>query len=72
MKLAGNISYKGEKKMKQCADCRDAEHENYDNDVVLATVKDPETAKILKRAYLCAEHREMYFDDGYQIFIKIN
>ena len=53
--------------MKRCADCRDGEHTNYDEDVRLVVVRDPETRKILKRAYLCDLHRSMYDDDGYTI-----
>lgn len=54
-------------KEKQCADCRNGEHENYTNDVFLVYVRDPDTKKIIKRAYLCGEHRMMYLDDGYEI-----
>ncbi len=54
-------------KKKQCADCRDGEHENYDDNVVLVYVRDPETHKIRKRAYICKAHQEMYADDGYMI-----
>jgi hypothetical protein len=50
---------------KRCADCRDGEHENYDDDVRLVYVKDPETGKIVRRAYICAGHRQAYHDDGY-------
>lgn len=53
--------------MKRCADCRDGEHENYDEDVRLVTVRDPETGNLEKRAYLCAEHREMYAVDGFDV-----
>jgi len=54
--------------MKQCADCRDGEHENYDDDVKLTVIKDPNTQKLVKRSYMCGEHRTMYFDDGYSIY----
>ena len=54
---------------KQCADCRDGEHENYDNDVRLVYVKDPDTNKMVKRSYMCDLHRRMYEDDGYLVKI---
>ncbi len=54
-------------KQKRCADCRDGEHDNYDDNVVLAVVRDPESRKIVKRAYMCKTHQEVYEDDGYLI-----
>ena len=53
--------------MRQCADCRNGEHANYDEDVRLTVLKNPDTGKLAKRAYLCHEHREMYADDGYSL-----
>ena len=53
--------------MKRCADCRDGEHENYDDDVMLVVVRDPETKNTVKRANLCNEHRGAYLDDGYEV-----
>lgn len=50
-----------------CADCQDGEHENYDNNIGLVIVRDPDTRHIIRRAYMCEEHREMYLDDGYII-----
>ena len=52
---------------KRCADCRDGDHDNYDDNVALVFVRDPETKKMIKRANLCGEHRQMYADDGYEI-----
>jgi len=49
-----------------CADCRDGEHMNYDDDVLLTYVRRPD-GKLVKRAYLCREHRTMYADDGYEV-----
>ena len=53
--------------MKQCADCRDGEHDNYDDDVRLVRVTDPDTKKMVKRSYMCEGHRAMYIDDGYKV-----
>jgi hypothetical protein len=53
--------------MRRCADCRDGEHDNITEDVRLFRVVDPETGKMLKRAYLCSEHVSMYLDDGYEV-----
>lgn len=55
------------KTIKQCADCRDGEHDNIDDDVSLARVIDPETGKMVKRAYLCGAHWTQYADDGYEM-----
>ena len=51
----------------RCADCRDGEHENYDEKIELVVVRDPETKRFIKRAWLCKEHRDMYSNDGYEI-----
>ena len=55
---------------KQCAECRDGEHDNITEDVQLVTVRDPETKKLVKRAYLCSDHRECHLDDGYEVIYK--
>lgn len=52
---------------RQCADCRDGEHENYDDLVKLTVVRDSDTNKLVKRSYMCGEHREMYAQDGYTV-----
>ena len=51
----------------RCAECKDGEHENYDEKIELVVVRDPETKIFVKRAWLCKEHREMYSSDGYEI-----
>lgn len=49
----------------KCADCRDGER---DEDAKgLFIVRDPETGRMVKRAYLCSEHEEMYASDGYEV-----
>ena len=50
-----------------CCDCRDGEHSNYDDDVHLSLVRDPETNALTRRGYLCERHREMYAEDGYDV-----
>jgi len=55
---------------KRCADCRDGDHANYDQGVRLVVVKDPDTGKLLKRAYMCHEHRDMYEADGWTLIEK--
>jgi hypothetical protein len=50
-----------------CADCRAGEHINYDDDLQLVYVRDPDTKHIIKRAWLCREHRTMYELDGYEV-----
>jgi len=49
---------------KQCAECRDGEHPNYDHHVRLTLVRDPDTKHLQRRAYMCAAHRDMYESDG--------
>jgi hypothetical protein len=57
-----------EDRVMRCADCRDGEHENYDDNVLLVTVRDPDKpGPWLKRANLCESHRVMYSDDGYEV-----
>lgn len=58
---------KGRDMTKQCAECRDGEHDNLSDDVQLAIIRDPDTGQILKRAYICDEHWSQYLDDGYTI-----
>lgn len=54
-------------KVKQCADCRNGEHDNYTDDVTLVFVRDLDTKKIIKRANMCSQHIEMYLGDGYEV-----
>lgn len=53
--------------MKQCADCRDCERNYVEDDVILVYVRDPDTNKMLKRAYMCEDHQAMYDNDGYEV-----
>lgn len=55
---------------KQCADCRDGDHENLSDEVELVTVKDPETGKLVKRSYMCTEHVDCYLSDGYNLYFS--
>ena len=59
-----------EKQQKQCADCRDGEHDNYDDNVRLTILRDSDRNRIVKRSYMCDSHREMYAYDGYELIIK--
>ena len=52
---------------KQCADCRDGEHDNYTDDVWLVFVRDQKTKKVVKRSWMCSEHVSCYLDDGYEV-----
>lgn len=52
--------------MKTCHECRNGEHDNYDDDVRLTVVRDPDTGQV-KRANLCEHHRVAAADDGYLI-----
>jgi len=56
------------KTQRQCADCRDGEHDNYDDELKLVIIRDPDMpGRMVKRAYLCEHHREMYAEDGYAV-----
>ncbi len=50
-----------------CCECRNGEHPNYDENIELVYVKDPDTSKLVKRGWMCAEHRQAYLDDGYTV-----
>ena len=52
-----------------CFECRMGEHANYDDDIQLVEIRyaDEPRGKFIKRAKMCAEHREMFADDGYDI-----
>jgi hypothetical protein len=52
---------------KRCSDCRDGEHTNYDDNVYMVVVHDPDTGKLVKRSYMCEAHRQAYYDDGYRL-----
>ena len=56
--------------MRRCCECRNGEHENLDDDVRMTIVKDPDTGHIVKRGYICGEHREAYECDGYDLIVK--
>ena len=51
----------------QCYECELGEHENYDNDVELVYVFNPDDGHIKMKTHLCGEHRQALIDDGYNI-----
>ena len=53
--------------VKICTDCRIGEHANYDDDLQLVYVREIDTKHIIKRAWLCRDHRTMYEQDGYEV-----
>ena len=53
-----------------CCDCRNGEHVNFDDDVRLTVVRDTDANRIVKRGYLCSEHRTAYEMDGYVLILK--
>lgn len=52
-----------------CTDCRDGEHENYDDDIDFVIVRDPDAkgGGFVKKGYMCASHIEMYESDGFEV-----
>lgn len=55
--------------MRICKDCQNGEHDNYDENIKLVYVRDPDTKKIIRRCYMCETHQEMYCQDGYEVII---
>jgi len=55
---------------RQCADCRDGEHDNISDKVYLVVVRNPKTNRLVKRCYMCVDHIDRYEWDGYEVIIK--
>ena len=55
--------------MTVCRDCANGGHNNYDEDVKLVYVRDPDTKRMIRRCYMCSDHRLMYEQDGYDVHI---
>jgi len=53
--------------VRRCCECRNGEHENYDNDVKMTVVRDPDTKKLVKRGYICETHVMMYLEEGFLV-----
>jgi hypothetical protein len=51
--------------MPNCCECRNGDHENYDDDVRRTLVREPDHLKVVLNAYLCGEHRTAAADDGF-------
>ena len=49
----------------RCFECRNGEHEDFDDDVRMTLVRDPDTHKVYRRGYLCSEHRGVFESDGF-------
>lgn len=52
-------------KEKRCSECRDGEHDNYDDNVELCKVYD--NGKFLKKLLLCGAHQHCFLEDGYEL-----
>lgn len=59
-----------ESKTAKCYECRVSEHGDFDPIVGLCSIKDPDSGKIILRAYLCEAHVGMRMDDGYLVYLK--
>ena len=53
-----------------CCECRGGEHEDYDGDVKMCYVRNPDTKKVIAKGKMCGEHRCMYEDDGNIVDVK--
>ena len=51
----------------KCAECRNGEVEYSAPDVKLVLVRDPDTKKLQKREYVCADHLDVLITDGWQV-----
>jgi len=52
----------------QCGECKDEGHPDYDEDVRLVVVRDPDDSSYNVRVKLCLKHRKMCTADGFQLF----
>ena len=50
---------------KVCLECKEGEHDNYDDNIIKVKVIDPETGKVYRKGLMCLEHRELYLSDGF-------
>jgi len=55
----------------KCYECRAGEHEDEDDDIMMCSVIDNITGKVLKRVRLCAAHRfdNRWIWEGYHVEI---
>ena len=51
----------------KCFECRKGEHEDFDNQIAMCRITDPDTGKQITRGNLCGEHQHMYLADGYAL-----
>lgn len=49
----------------QCAECRDGEHTDYDDEIRLVSVSAP--GETVRRIKACGDHRDMLAGDGYTV-----
>lgn len=54
---------------KRCAECRNGEHDNYNDNVRLVVVKNPDGGRV-RRLLMCEDHVTACLDDGYEVTIK--
>ncbi len=53
--------------MRNCCECQKGEHPNYDEEVRLLMVREPDTGRLVVRGYICKEHAEAFAQDGYTV-----
>ena len=53
--------------MRNCCECQKGEHPNYDEEVRLLMVREPDTGRLVLRGYICGEHAEAFAQDGYTV-----
>ncbi len=53
---------------RQCFECRNGEHDNYDDYVLFTVVRNLDDGRAV-RGWMCGEHREMNLNDGYTVTI---
>ena len=50
-----------------CEKCQNGEHDNYDDELHLTTIRDPDTGRVVYSGMMCGEHREAFAMDGYDV-----
>lgn len=57
---------------RRCGECKNGEHDNYDDNVLLTKLIDPTTGEHIRSGRMCDSHREMYLQDGYQMKVFVD
>jgi hypothetical protein len=53
---------------RECFECAEGEHQNYDANVRLFKIYDPDTNKVIRSCFLCGQHQTTRLEDGYKLY----